>query len=63
MLWCCLIRAVFNPTASDSRLSRPRIYVWTWLTRSHVSYARLVPQIAHFWIVALLRSLLWGGGE
>lgn len=34
-----LFATVVNPTAPDSSLSRPWIYVWTWLTCAHISYA------------------------
>lgn len=49
---------VIDAWRSYAWFPRPRINLWAWLTRPHVPHAGFMPKIAHFGIVALLRSVL-----
>lgn len=60
----CYLPHLFLDVVIDARrpnagLAGPRIDLRTGLARSHVSHARLVPQIAHFGVVALLGTVLY----
>lgn len=52
------VDVVVDTTATDTRFPGPWIDVRTSLARLHVADAALVPQVAYFRVVTLLRSVL-----